>query len=60
MKTRIYAAPVVIGLKQLCRLASPKHDICDTADPTPVDVGHDAHAWAPSLFTHCSLSGIRR
>ena len=37
-------------LKQVCRFASLNHNIHNTADPTPVDVDHDTHAWAPLLF----------
>ena len=39
-------------LKQLCRFVSLKHNIYIAADPTSVNTDHDAHAWAPTLFTH--------
>ena len=35
------------GLKQLGRFASSNI----AADPTPVDVDHDVHAGAPTMFT---------
>ena len=38
-------------LKQVCLFASLLHNIYDMADPTPVDVDHDARQWAPSLRT---------
>ena len=44
MKTRIYAAPAVKGLKQLGRYAPLNYNITIVADPTLVDVDHAAHA----------------
>ena len=53
MKTRIYAAPAVKGLKQLGRYASLNYNIYIVADPTPVDVDHAAHACHCIVLPQC-------
>ena len=42
MKTQLYAAPAVKGLKQLGRFALPSHNMSIVADPTHINVIHAA------------------
>ena len=41
---------IYLDLKQLRRFASLNHNIYIVSDPTPVDVDHDAHAWATAII----------
>ena len=50
MKTRIYSAPAVKGLKQLDRYASLNHNIYIAADPTHADVDHAVHAGGSTII----------
>ena len=55
MKTRIYAAPAVKGLKEVGRYVSLYQNIYVTIDPTPVDVDHAAHACRCTVCPKCLL-----